>query len=634
MFFSIILLVGVLPGIVRSQIALEIATEFSLGQSSEGARSEPVVLGDDAFAILCPSFDSGNLGAPFCNLIVMRRLHGVPLYKAIDYLTSAPTADDVWVNPIGLNSTSILIPGPGADGFYATSDDVLSVFRGLDFPLLAVQEDFLLGIAGPRRNSEIVCVDANTVMWVDYGPDGLANTGEEFVRIIRDLQGSPYADSIPLSWGASGRLVEMEPGYAAAVLSGPDGVFDSLDDTMDILHLDSVGGTVNVIHRKFVEKPSTPLLGVRWPIHIGNNKLIFPNLGRDGRFGSSDDQLVFLDTLDYTKTRGIQMGNHHPWSTIFGPANVDVDENGTIIMTAGGFDNLRGTPNDEIIFISSPFIGAANVDAVALTVAIHSNSLFEPTKSVTLSSGITMIPFRDTTTVGFVSAGVIIIKPGASGQRTATLHDMGETVDNIEALGATSAAVFTSSGAVFHLSHLDQASYETQHIAGIVAEDPKFVTVASKSVMISTAPGVIVNGFYNDRLQLWRLRATLPYGEPTANDQGYEMRLRGDGTLPKIDGPLFWITLESAPPSSFGYLLVAPSRGSYMPASDAEILINTESMLTPIAWSTDQNGNSSFPVIPLGVPELAGIAFNVQFLIVNTQNPRQFELSNGLTMVF
>lgn len=594
-----------------------------------GLGHEIATLSEESFCMVSPAIASPATG--LTHLVVVEQALDDPLVHYLPLTFSTPLTEKVWPTPIVLSSSRVAIPGPGGDNRYNTADDELIVYSGLDQPTTASQQSYPLPGGAPLLETRIIVVNDTEFAWFDPGADGMWKTGDELLKVLRNIGPNMTALFDPRASGMDGHVFELDNGMVAGRSAGPDLISSSGDEQFITIENDADRHQASIRVAPSGLFMHMPVIGAQWPQAVGS-RYATPNAGADGRLGTSDDLLHVREF--YTQTsikddRPLPQGFLHG---IFGPGAIGSESDGTIVMAGAGMDLNPGTTDDLVGFI--PQLGSAQVFSPGFALTNPSLGHIHP-EVVVLEGDVALVRHYGSSPGSNLGAGVLAFRRNANtGARVMVNHSFGEGVREILPMGRAACAFVLESGAVRVAKRLDTASPVIQVVGTQLHEFASKPVALSPSLIVGMKQGPDGLGYHDDVIQFWRGRASWEYGEATANDQGFNMRLRSDGAIPIVAGPSFFVMLEGAPPSQSGYCLLSLERTSLMVSPDAELLVAVETMFPPYYWQTLADGTTWFPIIPPTDPLYEGARLHMQFIVFNPANARNYELSNGLTLQF
>jgi hypothetical protein len=191
------------------------------------------------------------------------------------------------------------------------------------------------------------------------------------------------------------------------------------------------------------------------------------------------------------------------------------------------------------------------------------------------------------------------------------------------------------SGVVYLLSGLGGDSMAVRPVPGLMAPTSGMTQTISPSVVMATryqAPNVI--NMANDVIQLYIVPSAFNYGASTESTSAYAMHSGVEDRLPQTGNMPYFVTLESAPPANPAWLMLSWQRSSLYILPDVEFLLDQEQFIGVYSWYTSYDGTAALPMPVPSDPDLTGFAWHAQWLVLDADQPRGFQLSDGLTIAF
>ncbi|HGY91713.1 MAG TPA: hypothetical protein ENK43_11135 [Planctomycetes bacterium] len=635
--------VGVLfAGLVQGQVAYEFAAGTGLGFNGVTPKSPVVRINDTTGVIVSPSA-TPDLQTPTAAFVVIHHALGLWQQSTLVIPQYGGSALRVFPRVYRLDDKSFVSPAPGPDDEYGTADDEMLLVDGLDFPGAAQVQQITVGTGTffPGQQ-DLLVLSPNDVAWVDLGGDKFFNNGNDNIVVLRDLRGHPYIETVSLGapTGIESNIFSMGEGRFGFTLTGADHLLGTADDEIGTLRIDAVSG--NVVFNRFALGRSIdrPAFGARWPRWAGGDRAVYTNAGPDGTLGTTDDLLMIVNDLfgNAPQQRSLDTLGQILWNFLYGPQDVVVLDDGTLVLPAPGADRKFFSPDDGLFFAPNPFLpNSAQPEVVPVGGALGTGAL--------LGSGGFLVDVEgmgQTAMVGHIGAdktfssddGFAVVAPDGTGARQATSFSFFQPVLRITPFSGTRALVFLGDGTAIQAGSLgsSQASFHT--LANVSQSFENEVCVLNPTLAMGTRSGSVTSTVVNDFVQLWKVQGSFVYGEATANAQGYDLipGLGGAGA-PEIGGGLFFATLEGAPPSSFCYLMISTGRDEIQVLPDAKVFVSFEEVQLIQFWLTYANGSAQLPLIAPTDPGLAGLALHFQWMVFNPLSFRGFELSRALTLV-
>ncbi|MEZ6195482.1 MAG: hypothetical protein R3F20_07115 [Planctomycetota bacterium] len=619
-----------LAGSLTAQRTNTLSTGLGLGLT-EQSRPEIAVLDEDRFCMVSPQILTTPAG--YTHLVVVDRAVDGPFLHYVPIVYPVLATKAVWTRPVALDPTSVVLPSAGLDEVLRTSDDALIVFTGLDNPATAQQHTYPLPVGAPRVAADVIRVSPTELAWIDAGLDGAWSTGDEFVRLIHGLGPNMTVEDVTIPGGSEGHLARFEDGSFAIRGFGLDATVGTADDMLLVVRPGNPGDASLHSVVKVKSANGLALIGSRWPQPVGDHHVAMPALGDDNRFGTADDLLVLISTDNGDADDELPVGDS-AWNFLFGPGKIGVESDDTIVMGGPGPDGAAGTTDDVIQFRPrSAYNHLTEIFSPGVTL-VNSAAAQTAPDVVTLDADVSIVRHYGTSSSDTLNAGIIVFRKLAAGSHVFAVHNFGEAVRDIVPMTEDSAALFLESGTVYVGSNLNSVSPMFQILPGAVHTFECRPARVTPSAVVSISTGPATYGYLDDEIKIWRARAAWEYGHGTPNAAGWDMHLTAGGAVPVVGGSTFFLHLDDAPPSRTGYFLMSLERDVVKPAVDADILLSIESLFPPTFWLTLADGTTYFPIIPPTSPVWEGVRVHGQFVIFNPTSPRQYELSNGLTMQF
>ncbi|MCA9319981.1 MAG: hypothetical protein KDB53_04565 [Planctomycetes bacterium] len=626
------------------QTGQEHATNLGLGiQSGSRPPADIVKIDDDTCVIVSPSTTVDQV-AYTAGLVVIDRTLGRHDRFFVPLPAYGPEVEAIYHRAYRLDDTSCVIPGSGFDRTFGTDDDELLVVTDLDNPGISQVNAISIGRRlFPANTRDLLVLAPNQVAWVDEGDDLVFNTGDEVVVVVTDLRRGLVSElPFDVSTGIDSHVVAMRPGEFAIRLSGLDLTIGTTDDAVAILRWNEATQQSALIRHplQFPLREST--FGLRWPQWAGEDSLVFAAMNQGGWADVPGDQLMFMNGLagSTPTVRSGDLGGRQCWTSGFAPSRIALESDGTVVLPSAGLDRVFGTLDDELVFVPNPqrSPNGARTELVPIGGAIARGTVGP--------KGEFIQPVYDTGTAALVSnlganktvdaddEIVLVHRDPVAGRRVMQSANLFEPIAKIVTMGESNAMLFLPSGLSVMLRGLDigAASYDAISSAShaLVAE-PLALT---PTLVVTTKVGTDDGLYLNDLVQFWRAPGHFAYGESSSSVQGYTMDVGIVGPQPRIGTGMFQVSLQGAPPQSFGYFLIATHRDSILITPDAAVLVSFEELYANVFWFTLANGTSTLPLVAPNDPALVGIGVHGQWLIYDPLDPRGFQLSAGLTMVF
>ncbi len=627
---------------VQGQVAYEFSAGTGLGFNGVTAKSPVVRINDTTGVVVSPSA-TPDLQTPTASFVVIHNALGLWQQATLVMPQYGGSALRVFPRVYRLDDKSFVSPAPGPDDEYGTADDEMLFVDGLDFPGAAQVQQIAVG-AGTiyPGQQDLMVLSPDDVAWVDLGGDKSFNNGNDSIVVLRDLRGHPYLETVPLGLptGIESNIFSMGEGRYGFTLTGADQLLGTADDEIGTLRIDAVSG--NVVFNRFPLGRSIdrPAFGARWPRWAGGDRAVYTNAGSDGTLGTTDDLLMVVDGLfgNSPVQRNVDTAGQILWNFLYGPQDVVVLDDGTLVLPAPGADRKFFSPDDGLFFAPNPFLAhGAQPEVVPVGGALGTGAL--------LGSGGFLVDVEGmglTAMVGHLGAdkafssddGFTVVAPDAAGVRQVASSSFFQPVLRVDPLSGSSALVFLGNGTAIQGTGLGMSQPSFEVLANVNQTFENDVCILNPTLAMGTRSGSVTPTVVSDFVQLWKVQGAFVYGEATANAQGYDLTpgLGGAGA-PEIGGGLFFATLQGAPPSSFCYLMISTGRDEIQVLPDAKVFVSFEEVQRIQFWLTYADGSAQVPLIAPTDPSLAGLALHFQWMVFNPLSFRGFELSKALTLV-
>lgn len=635
-----LLILGMCQLTLTAQKAYEFSSTVGLGYSIHSTPS-PIVRLSDSIALMVSPTHTVNHRNTVPRLMVLSDAHqGGALNQIFYHFFNPENPGSKFNKPVRLDDTTACLFSEGPDGVVGTPDDGVNFIPNIDMPYFSQPVYMPLGQPGPEADDEVFRVGDRLVAWLSRGPDRRWDTGDESVCFVQMGGAVATFITVPInaSAGASdGYTVAMGDGAFGMRLSGADGAHGTDDDQVAMVSATSNGTSPRFVTYAAGSGIHTPILSPDWPKFAGAGRLAYPSGGEDGVLGGSDDQLVVvtgLDGLTVHEERPVQ--GYRLWNAWIGPVSMGVEPDGALVFFSMGNDGWLGSLDDGLVWVS-PFASGSSVDgneSLAIGQYLVSEDEENVNNTVTLPGGATVLITYGVDPRVEDSYGVLVIRK--TGADRAIEHViLGERAVEIIPMGDAAVLLYMDSGAVYQLAGLGGESPSLRPVPGLLAPERGKTQIISPSVVLATRyqqPSAF--NIANDVIQLWQVPSTFSFGQSSASNAGYAMEIGSEERLPQTGSFPYTITLESAPPSSAAWLILSWSRSSLFILPGVEFLLDQEELIGVYSWLTYYGGDSAIPVPVPTDPDLTGITWYSQWLVLDADEPRGFQLSDGLTIVF
>ncbi len=637
----IIIALGACYQTLTAQRAFEFSGTVGLGYS-DYATPSPIVRMSDSIAVMVSPTHTVNHRDTIPRLMVLSDVHQGGALNQIFYHFFNPTNLGVKFNkPVRLDDTTACLFSEGPDGVIGSQDDGLNFIPNIDLPYFSQSVYLSLGQPGPSPDDSVHRVGDRWVAWPSRGPDREWDTGDEAVCFVMMDGVSATMITVPLnvgSGGCDGYTVTMGDGAFGLRLSGADRTYGTNDDEVARVSTTPGGSSPRVVTYAAGSGIHWPQLSPDWPKYAGPGRLAYPGAGGDGRLGTEDDELIVITELDGLPTHESRpVLGYRLWNSWLGPVSMGVEPDGALVFYTMGNDGWLGSRDDVLLWVT-PTAASSTMDGNE-TLPMDQYLIWENEETirstVTLSGGSTILVTygEDPRVEEFL--GVLVVQKNNAGNHEFQHVPLGEEVVEIIPMGASAVLLTMQSGTVYQLAGLSGNSISLRPVPGLLAPAVGKIQSISPSVVVATRyeQPTTVN-IARDVIQIWQVPTTFAFGQSTQSDAGYEMISDAEDRLPQTGNFPYTLILDSAPPSSAAWLMLSWRRSSLFILPGVEVLLDQEQFIGVYSWFTSYRGDSAIPVPVPSDPDLTGITWHSQWLVLDADEPRGFQLSDGLTIVF
>lgn len=631
-----LILVGGAVGL-RAQRSFEFQSTVGLGYTTHTTPTSVVPLNDSTALIVSPSH-TVNHRESIPRLMIVSDIHqGAALAQVFYYFFNPDNPGIRFDRPIRLDDSTACLFSEGPDGLVGTPDDGMNFLPNIDLGSFS-QPVFLPFLEpGPLDEDKVVRIGDRWLAWPSAGADKQWSTGDEAVCYVSIGQNTAQVITIPITGGAcDGYLFTMGDSAFGIRLTGGDGEYGTADDEVARISTTPSGSAPRFVRYGTGTGIDWPLLSEDWPKATGSGGLAYPSSGPDGILGNFDDSLVVVGGLDgmvHSHENRPVMG-HRLWNSWMGPENIGVEPNGTIVLFSMGEDGWAGSSDDGIVWVTPTANGQDGNESLSLNHYLLSEYEESLNETYTLPCGTTVLISYGPEVRNPDGGGVLVIRPTAAGRVTEYIS-LDDDIHALIPMGDDAVLVQMSGGAVYHLAGLDGMSSSLRLVPGLLANQGATLQPISPSVVLSTRYHQPMSANQsNDFFQLWQVQATFNYGSATDSTSGYEMRAGSEERLPQLGLPYYTVTLAGAPINSPAWLMLSWQKSSVYVTPQAELLLDPERLFAAYPWVTFNNGTSSLPIPVPNDPDMTGMTWYSQWMVLDYDQPRGFQLSDGHTIVF
>ncbi len=269
--------------------------------------------------------------------------------------------------PLVLTSTTILVPAEGPDGDPTTQDDLTLVVRpaaGGTFCNASITP--LATPFASARSGQVTRLSATSALRSSAGDDRVWGTNDDAVHLLSQIGTLNIVSKIIIRGGSLPYSPERTSSSTAVTsTTGLDGVFGTADDCVAVLS--GLGATSAV---EYLPAPFIPESGRSRPVPLSSSSFLVASDGLDGIATTADD-VTYLFTDVGGEFQRVDLAT--PFLFDRAPGRAVAASRTRAIASSAADDGLPGTSDDEILLLDSldavPTVTRIGVES--LTCIIH-----------------------------------------------------------------------------------------------------------------------------------------------------------------------------------------------------------------------------------------------------------------------